>query len=611
MGRRTTAAGITVLALLSTSIAVAMSTAAAAAPRTPADPAAQTLESATLYGTGTLVGLAPKAAPAAATKGHGPEKTFVHHTSAVRGAALKPTLTTPAPKGTPVARSAGGAFGFNGVSNYDQANAGTGAYAGSQFDLEPPDQGLCAANGYVVEPVNIGLVIYDTKGNALTAPTPLNQFFARSPAFNPSTGALGDFLSDPKCYYDPIGHRFVQTILEIDAPGTFDGVRPADRMHVLIAVSKTANPTGAWNLYSIDTSDDGLNGTPTHTDCPCLPDQPLLGANADGIFIATNEFQNNPNFYFSGAQIYGFGFSGLESGAATIKVPHLNVGAVSTGDASLPWWGSLQPAESISPARGSEMLMSGGPEDVFQNNAPLDNRIAVWSLTGTSSLNSAHPKLALRHTVLTSETYGLTVNTGATQKPGPTPLRDALGDADPLALLNGNDSRMNQVVNVDGMLYSGVNTAVSNPDGSAGIGIAYFSVAAESSGGGVSAEITHQGYVAVTGENVLFPSIAVTRDGTGAMAFTLAGPDYYPSAAYVRFADGRATGPVFVTGAGAAPEDGFTAYGAFGGSGVARWGDYSAAVTDGSTIWMASEYIPGTPRDFFANWGTFVSRISG
>ena len=93
----------------------------------------------------------------------------------------------------------------------------------------------------------------------------------------------------------------------------------------------------------------------------------------------------------------------------------------------------------------------------------------------------------------------------------------------------------------------------------------------------VFAHILHQGYVAVNGENVLFPSIAVNRSGVGAMAFTLSGPDFFPSAAYVRFAFGRTVGSIHVTGPGALPEDGFTGYAAFGGNGVARWGDYSAA----------------------------------
>jgi hypothetical protein len=115
--------------------------------------------------------------------------------------------------------------------------------------------------------------------------------------------------------------------------------------------------------------------------------------------------------------------------------------------------------------------------------------------------------------------------------------------------------------------------------------------------------------VAVNGENVLFPSIAVNRFGIGAMAFTLSGPDFFPSAAYVRFALGRAVGPIHITGPGALPEDGFTGYAAFGGNGVARWGDYSAAVFADGAIWMGNEFIPNAPRTVNANWGTFLSRL--
>ena len=117
--------------------------------------------------------------------------------------------------------------------------------------------------------------------------------------------------------------------------------------------------------------------------------------------------------------------------------------------------------------------------------------------------------------------------------------------------------------------------------------------------------------MAVNGENVLFPSIAVNRFGFGAMAFTLSGPDFFPSAAYVRFAFGRTVGPIHITGAGAVPEDGFSGYAAEGSPtpGVARWGDYSAAVSADGAIWMGNEFIPNTPRTVLANWGTFLSRL--
>jgi hypothetical protein len=47
-----------------------------------------------------------------------------------------------------------------------------------------------------------------------------------------------------------------------------------------------------------------------------------------------------------------------------------------------------------------------------------------------------------------------------------------------------------------------------------------------------------------------------------------------------------------------------------------RYGDYSAALVDGDTLWMATENVPSActafpceNRDLYTNWGTFVSRI--
>ena len=567
----------------------------------------QTIGSASLYGTSAPLPPSTAASPhASPAKDSGVAHMLSRDPRMNRAAqALRP----PSPPGTPVVSNPGAATGFNGLTHADQRNAGTGQYVNTQFSLEPPDQGLCVGHGFVIEPINLAFAVYNQSGTRLTAVTALNQFYNRSPAINRVTGVTGDFLSDPKCYWDPVGQRFIQTILEVDAPGVFNGVAAVNGTHVLIAVSQTSNPTGKWNLYSLDTTDNGANGTPAHAGCPCLPDQPLLGANRDGVFIDTNEFQNNTSFFFNGAQMYALGRAALESGASSVVFDHLDVGTVPTGDANLPRWGSIQPSESVNPPGGTELLMTGGPEDAFQNNAPLDNRIAAWSLAGTRSLGSSHPSLQLSHQVLTSETYGLPINTGATQKPGPTPLGTSLGE--PLETINANDSRMNQVVDLNGVLFGGVNTTVTSATGPPRVGIAYFAVGAIGSPFGIVAHILHQGYVAVNGENVLFPSIAVNRFGVGAMAFTLSGPDFFPSAAYVRFALGRAVGPIHITGPGALPEDGFSGYAAEGSPtpGVARWGDYSAAVFADGAIWMGNEFIPNAPRTLLANWGTFLSRL--
>ena len=81
-------------------------------------------------------------------------------------------------------------------------------------------------------------------------------------------------------------------------------------------------------------------------------------------------------------------------------------------------------------------------------------------------------------------------------------------------------------------------------------------------------------------------------------------------AAYAPVDAVNGAGDIQVAGPGAGPEDGFTGYKFFGGDGVARWGDYSAAVAaPNGSIWMAVEYVPNLPRSEFANWGTFVSNV--
>jgi hypothetical protein len=290
---------------------------------------------------------------------------------------------------------------------------------------------------------------------------------------------------------------------------------------------------------------------------------------------------------------------------------------------------------SIQPATTAPYDFSGAVDAVRQHGieyflsalqfgAPpyqeLDNRIAIWALTNTRSLQtSSTPNVTLQVKVIGSEVYGQPLS-GVAQKAGPTPLGDLVGGS--LEYLDPNDDRMNQVVFADGKLWSGVNTVIG--DGSR-TGIAYFIVDPSFSGSGsLGARMSSQGYVAVKGESVIFPSIGVNSLGQGAMTFTLSGPDYYPSAAYINIGGHGAYGEVHIAGAGKGPDDGFTGYVAFTGGTVGRWGDYSAAVAapDGS-IWAATEYIGqsctdaqfandttcGGTRSLYANWGTFVMHV--
>jgi hypothetical protein len=95
------------------------------------------------------------------------------------------------------------------------------------------------------------------------------------------------------------------------------------------------------------------------------------------------------------------------------------------------------------------------------------------------------------------------------------------------------------------------------------------------------------------------------------MAFTVVGPDYFPSAAYAKFDASGTVGDIHIAASGIGPEDGFSGYEHYGGADIARWGDYTAAVADtDGTVWFAAEWIGPTPRTLLANWGTFVGHVT-
>ena len=514
-----------------------------------------------------------------------------------------------APRPAPTALGSPDASGFAGLTHLDQHEAGTGKYAGTQWSLEPPDQALCVGNGYVVEAVNNAVRVNGTDGSRLTAPTALSEFFDLAPEvvrYADGHSDYGDFISDPKCYFDAQTDRFFLTELQIDVNKVSGDLGSASS--VLVAVTKTGDPTGSWNIYKIDTTND--DGSAEHAGCPCLGDQPLIGADANGFYISTNEFSiDGPEF--NGAQIYALDKAALAAGDSPVNQVVFNTGTIATPDPGGIWY-TVQPATT--PPGGSfapdtEYFMSAlqfGPGN-------YDNRIAVWAMTGTSTLSSETPAVSLTHKVIGSEVYGMPP--ASVQKGNASQLVTlrtyGVRAKEKVELINANDDRMNQVVYADGMLWSGLNTAITG-NGPTRPGIAWFVVEPTVSGDGdVNGRMDNQGYLALAQNTVMFPSIGVNSAGQGIIAFSVAGPDFYPSTGYATIDAEHGTGPVHIAGAGAGPDDGFTGYTAFGGSGVARWGDYTAAVAaeDGS-IWSAAEYIPGGPRSAAANWGTYISHIT-
>jgi hypothetical protein len=109
----------------------------------------------------------------------------------------------------------------------------------------------------------------------------------------------------------------------------------------------------------------------------------------------------------------------------------------------------------------------------------------------------------------------------------------------------------------------------------------------------------------------MFPAVGVNAAGKAAISFSVVGEDFFPSAAYAPLDANNGAGPIVISGPGVAPDDGFTGYAPFSGARAARWGDYSAAVSDeAGNIWMGAEMIPVNPPLILAgNWGTFITAV--
>ncbi len=483
----------------------------------------------------------------------------------------------------PILPTSGG-IGFPGLSHADQRNANSG----NQFSVEPPNPSIAVANGLILEGVNNAVQVFSQSGSRLIRTISSNELFGVAPAIDRATGIYGVFPTDMRVYYDgDIARWFVlQRVLDVDSAGI-----PTSHSHIYMAVTQTADPLGTWNIYVMDTTNAANPG------CPCVSDFPQIGSDRYGFYISANEYSTDSPVLIDAA-ILAISKKSLGQGAVAPPTYRFLI-PLSTG-----YEFSIQPATTAPGA--SNVISNGGLEYFVSSQAffAVDNRLGIWALTNTASLDGANPALVLTQSTVATKSY---IYPGiANQKPGPIPYGDSLSQG--LSFIDGNqDSRVQSVSYSGGRLFVSLPTEVIDDQGNSVVGglIVVLSPVFRSSV--LSATVLTQGFLSVRNNHLLRPAIAVNSQGRGSIAFTLVGPDYYPSAAFSTVDFATLPVNVAIRGAGAGPEDGFSGYFPSATAPVARWGDYSTAVAsaDGS-IWMVAEYIPNTPRTQLANWGTFI-----
>lgn len=118
-------------------------------------------------------------------------------------------------------------------------------------EFDPPDVALAAGPGFVVELVNLEERVWTVGGGAAPQAVQTQQLVTLF-------GAGADQLTDPRLEYDALSGRWFATVSDIDEPS------------VLLAVSKTSDPTQGWTV--------------THLRSSGCADQPRLGI-AGGVVV--------------------------------------------------------------------------------------------------------------------------------------------------------------------------------------------------------------------------------------------------------------------------------------------------------------------------------------
>ncbi len=417
----------------------------------------------------------------------------------------------------------------------------------------PPDTMGAIGPNHFVEVINSSVAVYD-RGGALVSHVSLDSFFAAtiSGTDYPRNGSF-----DPRVLYDRRSGRWLATALEFGNPSGRNN-------HVILAVSASEDPTGAWYKYLVEVG-QAQNGSITY-----FSDYETLGADDNGVYIGLRIFPSSGSSF---AKIAAMQKASLLSGTASTVTVFSNI----TDMYSTP-----QPAYNFDAVGASDRAwFVSSSHTVFGD---VHYRRLTWS-GGTPTLDSSA-------TTLSTPAYGDPINAPADGS---------------MTAINVGDDRLQMAVIRDGALWTCRHVGLNSSGGATSAdrtGCEWLELDVSTA----TASLTQSGRVYDSDASpryYFYPSIAVNGQGHVAMGFSGSKSSEFVGAYYTgRLASDTAgtMGTVVQIKAG---ED---TYQRLDGSGRNRWGDYSFTSLDPNddmTIWTLQEYAE-SGSDI---WGTWVAEL--
>ncbi|MBK9099325.1 MAG: T9SS type A sorting domain-containing protein [bacterium] len=410
----------------------------------------------------------------------------------------------------------------------------------------PPDpSGDVGLNHYMLA-TNVRFQIWNKTGTSLLGPLNLGTIWSGFPG--PWASSLND--GDPIVLYDETADRWF--IAQFSLPNY-----PSSPSYILIAISQTGNPTGAWHRYGFSFSTG-------------IPDYPKFGIWPDGYYMSANSF--NPGYV--GTIVAAFQRSQMLNGLSAQMVTFSNSSSSTWSLLPSDWNGTTTPPASAPNYFGQIHDNSRyGGSDGFD--------IYSFSVNWTTPSNSTFTG----PTFLATNAFS-TVN-GIPQL-GTSQLLDDLS----VMTMNRLDYR-NFGTHQSMVVCHTVNA------GSGRAGVRWYEFRRTSGNWSIYQQGT---YAPSDGLHRWMGSIAINSAGDIALGYSVSGSSIYPGIRYTGRLSGDALGQMTFTEG--TIQDGLGAQT----GGLDRWGDYTQMVVDpnGETFWYVNQYQPSTGS---FNWRTRIASL--
>ncbi len=412
------------------------------------------------------------------------------------------------------------------------------AQLGKDHFTFPPDTQLAAGPDSLLEMVNFAGAIW-TKAGFLVKAFDLNAFFEVRPGFS---------TSDPRVTYDSVSGRWFVSALSFNA---------VNDSFIHLAVSQSADPSAAWNIYFAGP----FQGV--------LADQPKLGTSNGVVALSWNDFTAKGSFI--GSETWIIQKSDVLAGGSSAA-------AVSFGPDALRF--GLVPATNQGPT-DTEYIVYNNAGALRNTSSPTVGVISVTGTPATGNVTFTESDPVVAATMIpprAEQPWDLPVDTG--------------------------DDRFLSAVWQNNLMWIGGNDRCT-PTGDTAARSCLHLIQISTAG---TPAVVQDLDAAIRGVYLTYPAVAIDGSGDLFFVFSAMSREIYGSVITSGQLAGSTTlQPATLLKGGEGPISNYDKS-----IGVNRWGDYSGAALDPldpTEVWFAGEYAATSTSPL--NWGTEIGTIGG